>query len=325
MFYELYKLTPKDGGGNRSTEDFTTAILANLLKSELDFAQSFYKLIRLPADNYIIRTQRRFSSKLGSTCIVDLVLESEDNICFIENKVESSEGNEQLERYIEVLSGIEKTSFLRYCTKYYEDKIITDHHFHQFTWHQLSKLLRQYPENYYITSFYKFLKKLHMADSYELTLEKLAAAKFMQDTLKTFEYYLKISKGDFESIFLAPGMSISKQEVTSGNSNRIGWKINGFDQNLSTHNELTFSIDFDTQVLNVHLYYHRNWQYENIFQQAEQDGFICSKSLFGVALHINHPLADFLNKEDPSNEIRQWYINAFDKMDTFVKRYIKIV
>lgn len=324
MFYELYKLTPKDGGGNRSTEDFTTEILANLLKSESDFAQSFYKLIRLPADNYIIRTQRRFSSTSGNDCIVDIALEGRDNICFIENKVESSEGNEQLERYTEVLSGIEKTSFLRYCTKYYEDKTIADHHFYQFTWHLVSKLLKQYPENYYLTSFYHFLKKLHMADSYELTLEKLFAAKFMQDTLKTFEYFLKISKPDFESIFLAPGMSISKQEVASGKSNRIGWRIVRFDQNVESPNELTFSIDFDTQVLNVHLYYHRNWQYENIFQQAERDGFICSKSLFGVALHINHPLADFLNKEDPSNEIKQWYNFAFDKMDTFVKRYIKI-
>ncbi|WP_312329806.1 PD-(D/E)XK nuclease family protein [Sphingobacterium sp.] len=266
MFYELYKLSPKDGGGNRACEDFTTEILASLLKAESQFAQSFYRLIHLPLDDYNIYTQRRFSSNSGCDCIVDLVLESNDKICFIENKVESSEGEDQLVRYSDVLTKTNKTTFLRYCTKYYEYKDIADHHFHQFTWHQLSKLLRQYPENYYITSFYHYLKNQHMADSYELTQEKLAAAKFLRDTLKTFEYYLKISKSDFQSIFLAPGMSISKQEVASGNSIRIGWKIVGFDYNVDSPNELAYSIDFETQVLNVHLYYSKNLQYERIFR-----------------------------------------------------------
>lgn len=323
MFYELYKLSPKDGGGNRACENFTTEILASLLKAESQFAQSFYRLIHLPVDDYNIYTQRRFPSNSGCDCIVDLVLESNDKICFIENKVESSEGEDQLFRYSDVLTKINKTTFLRYCTKYYEYKDIADHHFHQFTWHQLSKLLRQYPENYYITSFYHYLKKQHMADSYELTQEKLAAAKFLRDTLKTFEYYLKISKSDFQSIFLAPGMSISKQEVASGNSIRIGWKIVGFDYNVDSPNELAYSIDFETQVLNVHLYYSKNLQYERIFREAEREDFIFSKSINGIGLHLNKDLGEFLNQDDPSNEIRQWYNYAFNKMRRFIDLNIK--
>jgi len=322
MFYELYKLSPKDGGGNRATEDFTTEIFVGLLKAEPQFAQSFYEMIGVPLDIYNIYTQKRFLSESGVLCIVDLVLESSENICFIENKVESSESNDQLQRYSEILNQIEKSTFLRYCTKYYEEKYVAGHDFQQFTWHKLSSVLKKYPENYYLASFYKYLRIHHMADSYEITLEKLVAAKFMQDTLKTFEYYLKMSKPDFESFFLTPGKSISKQEIASGNSNRIGWKILGFDQNTLLPNELAFSIDLENQVLNVHLYYHKNWSYESLFKEAEKDGFIFSKPAYGIGLHLNKELATFINQEDPSNDIRQWFNYAFNKMNVFVREFI---
>jgi len=56
-------------------------------------------MIGVPLDIYNIYTQKRFLSESGVLCIVDLVLESSENILFIENKVESSEGENQLQHY----------------------------------------------------------------------------------------------------------------------------------------------------------------------------------------------------------------------------------
>lgn len=68
-------------------------------------------MIGVPLDIYNIYTQKRFLSESGVLCIVDLVLESSENILFIENKVESSEGENQIQHYSEILNKLKNLHF----------------------------------------------------------------------------------------------------------------------------------------------------------------------------------------------------------------------
>ncbi|GGH14832.1 hypothetical protein GCM10011418_16060 [Sphingobacterium alkalisoli] len=273
----------------------------------------------LPDRTYSAKTQQYYTLESRPNCKIDLVLESEDILCFIEIKVESSEGNEQLDRYCEVLDNIKgKKTLLRYCTKYREEKEISKHDFFQFTWHHVAKLLSQYHGKPYLTDYYEFLKTQKMADNFQITAEKLKAAEVLQDTLKTFDHYLSNSKKDFEACFGRVGTdNASKSKFGINKDNRIGYRITNI-LNLEIYNEIMYSIDLDTQLLNVHLFISRDSSYEQAFSDAEKLGFKFVSSINGIAIHRTQQLAEYLNIEDPSMEITCWYQNAFERFKIFL-------
>lgn len=317
MFTKLLKISPKDRQGRRNVEDFTTEVLAGLLRYELDFAHSFIQMIGLPEGKYDVKTQCHHKLEGRADCIVDLVLESNENICFIENKVESSEGDEQLDRYSEALRKItKKKTYLRYCTKYREEKSVNSQDFKQFLWHEIAQLLQNKPDNTPLKDFYNYLKLMKMADNYKITQEKLEAAKAFQDTLKTFYYYLDLSKPTFDAYFGAETTkSASKIGLSVNGENRVGYRFAN-PHNREHYNEITYSVELDTSMLNVHFFMAKEIDKEPLFRQAE--GFIFSKSLGGIAIHLNQSLESFLNEEDPSWKISEWYLSSFKKMKDFM-------
>lgn len=319
MFLKLYNLSPKDFSGSRAKEDFTTEILAAMLKAEPQFADDFYNLIQLPKDDYVVETQ--FPSDLSCqspSCIIDLVLKGKTNLCFIENKVESDLGFEQLERYSKELDcNSYSGKFLRYCTKYQEDAPNMGGNFLHFTWHDVARLIKQkYLNNYYLNSFYDYLFHHGMANNYQLTEEKIQSAKFMQDTLKTFQHYLKACKGDFEGVFNSKS---SEQTFTALQSNRIGFRIRTMLETNPRFKEVMYSIDMDTQLLNVHLYYHRDWLNRALFKKAEAHGFDIHDTNEGLAIHLFAPLSAFTVYEDPTRLIKEWYLESFHKLKDFIE------
>lgn len=319
MFVKLFKITPKDLYGKRNLEDFTTEVLAGLLRYHPSFAQSFFQMIDLPGGAYRVSTQHYFKLFGRPDCMVDLVLENNENICFLENKVESSEGEEQLDRYADVLSLITgKNTYLRYCTKYREEKDLNSHDFKQFSWHQIARLLRNEPEDTPLKDFYNYLKTMKMADNYKITQEKLNAAKDLQDTLKTFNHYLDSSKSAFEVCFGTENTkSASKLGLSVNGDNRIGYRFtNIYDHDH--YNEIMYSVELDTSLLNVHLFIAKDINNEPLFRQAE--GFIFSKSIGGIAIHLNTPLTDFSKHDDPTPHIREWYLASFKKVKEFLMK-----
>jgi len=99
MLLDLIKLYKKQGESKRTPlEDFNTECFAGILKMYPDIKKAFiYSFLKLPKDNYRVLTQVRKNLLNRENCIIDLVLESNGHTCFIENKVESKEGWEQLE------------------------------------------------------------------------------------------------------------------------------------------------------------------------------------------------------------------------------------
>ena len=121
-------------------------------------------------------------------CIIDLLLVGENNICFIENKVNSGEGWEQLDIYCEALTvhfgDIEK--HLVYCTKFTDHKKIAEHNFKQIRWYQIADILEKYKlDDPYLHNYHNFLNHHNMAQKNSFSPEMIIAMKNIKEVAET--------------------------------------------------------------------------------------------------------------------------------------------
>lgn len=87
-------------------EDFVTEILVAILENNHDIGRAFAnEILLLNGDAFLYTTQVCYKSPnpIHPDCRIDIVVKSENMICFLENKVESGTGYIQLERYSSVL------------------------------------------------------------------------------------------------------------------------------------------------------------------------------------------------------------------------------
>jgi len=156
MFNQLFKLF-KRKTKKTPLEDYTTEVFVCILNQYDDIKNKFCKLLDLPDDDYIVTTQVMYRLEDDNDCIIDIQLKGIDNICFIENKVDSSEGVRQLERYSKVLDlRLEKETRLVYCTKYAEEKQIQHHNFKQFRWFEIAKFLKEFEQYIIVRDYISF-------------------------------------------------------------------------------------------------------------------------------------------------------------------------
>ena len=117
MFSNLLKLY-KSASKNTPTEDFTTEVLAGILDSDKLLLEEFVNVVlKIEGSNFTVKTQVHYEKS-----IIDMVFENKDTLCFLENKVDSSEGHKQLKKYSKILLTNKKIIFLRYCTKFIDKK-----------------------------------------------------------------------------------------------------------------------------------------------------------------------------------------------------------
>lgn len=122
MFNNLYKLYKKSATDRTPLEDYNTECFSELLQFYPSILNSFVEFLNLPEGNYKVFTQSKYNLSNDPNCIIDMVLESESVICFIENKVNSKEGWEQLTSYGKVLDSFKKKqTYLKYCTKHLDE------------------------------------------------------------------------------------------------------------------------------------------------------------------------------------------------------------
>lgn len=147
IYNRLLSLYKKNGSLNKTPlEDYTTELLVGLLEDNQamldDFANS---VLKIEGEGFNIESQNKYILPGDINCIIDMVVTNKDSICFIENKVNASEGERQLERYAAVLRNIKskenKEIYLRHCTKYYDKKEIKNFQFKQYRWSDVYKFL----------------------------------------------------------------------------------------------------------------------------------------------------------------------------------------
>ena len=124
IYNRLLELYKKNRASEKTPlEDFITEILVGVLENDNELLDSFVNnILEIEGTGFSIESQVKYNLDNDINCIIDIVVRNDENICFIENKVHSSEGERQLERYSKVLNEIHsfqgKNMFLRYCTKF---------------------------------------------------------------------------------------------------------------------------------------------------------------------------------------------------------------
>jgi len=185
-------------------EDFTTEAFVGVLESSSQIEQAYIRdFLKLPIDKYRLSTQRYFNVLDGTNCIIDIVIEGSENICFIENKVNSYEGHRQLEEYGNILKNNfpDMHTFLFYCTKFYDQKEYNGHNFRQHRWHDIAQFLNGFKENELCLDFIDFLISHNMAIDTTFNANDFIVFAQAASTFQKNKEVLDSVKQQFENLY----------------------------------------------------------------------------------------------------------------------------
>lgn len=332
MYNNLYKLfSRKDESELQSRsllEDFNTEAFVGLLKGNDSLKEKFIKqFLNLPEDNYEILTQVSKSLKKLNTgdsdCRIDIILEGKGNVVFIECKVNSTEGFEQLNRYQKAL-GLHypyHNKVLLYITKNYDPKTFIDCNFKQYRWFEIARFLNEVEEKtYYKTEYLSFLKNQGMAQEYVMTKENFEALKVLQKTVEIAQTYIENSKKDFECLFGIKSVNSNWNWGEIQRSNRFC----NLSQNIldgEGYSEIVYSIEFDTSELSAHIFVDKNHELFNDFKALKTlptMEFIEFSDDRGASFYIKESLERFIDNEDSLSLVANWYSDTFRTFKCFI-------
>ncbi len=300
-------------------EDFSTEILTGILEMYPDVLNAFVqKILNLEEGEYIPYSQKHYSHSKDKSVFIDLVFESTDTICFLENKVESSEGENQLSRYSTVLDAFSsyKNTHLRYCTKYFDLKDESQHDFQQFRWSDIANLLLDFKDKPQIYDFYNFLKKYKMANNLEITAKELFLFENLPDTLSVLEELLEKIRPAFVSKFGEPSnpdysgqmrkqsrYAFYKKGIFGDASNDMGAGIKFSDKPSAYIWLWTAKVNTKSRVFNELIYSH-----SKLFDNVSDEYF-----------DFKQDLSSFLASSKPVEELENWFMNKFQIIEDFIK------
>lgn len=323
MLIDLFRLYKRNGASKTPLEDFTTEALAGLLRLNPSFLASYRELIKLPEDTFKVVTQKHYFLSDTQDCIVDLVLIGKQNICFIENKVNSSEGWEQLNRYARALSEYypKHNKYLRYCTKYYDPKNILEHSFHQYTWRQISRLIKN-DKSSSVLDFRKFLEYHNMADNYNLDLNSLVAMKNLEHTINMALFHLENSRHTFLSVFSNAEFAAQTGLKAIKEHDRFGYLFKHLFHDTSSWTELLYSINFSDLQISTQIFINKeHLAYELLVTRLKQfSGFSYVEHDSGTSIILIKKLTDLIEDEEVDNTIKKWFHNSFLKFAEVISK-----
>ncbi|MCR8666226.1 PD-(D/E)XK nuclease family protein [Aestuariibaculum sp. M13] len=322
MFISLYKLYNSTNSNRTPLEDFTTECFAGVLQCNADVLVNFIKFLKLKPGNYEVLTQVKYTLPDDPNCIVDMVLESDTTVCFIENKVNSKEGWEQLARYAKVLDGIDKETHLRYCTKHVDTKKEKQHHFKQFRWYDIGNLLeKHHDKNVMAMQYLHFLKQQQMAIDTSISTDTVITLKHFLNSYDAMDFHVKNVEPDFKKLF--SDVRIVKQEKLSKirEHDRIARMICNPLQDTSYHTEILYAIHFESCQLQTQLWVHKSHpQCAEIQKRGKDSGLFNSSEINEYGLHLKNTkkLFHFIDSKNSDVDIKQWFLESFQKVKQFI-------
>lgn len=326
MFNSLYKLY-RSNSKKTPLEDFNTECFKGILEFYPVILKSFVKFLKLPEGNFKIKTQAKFHLQNHPNCVVDMVLESNSVICFIENKVNSKEGWEQLERYSLVLDNIKKIkptkeTYLKYCTKNVDLKKNIRHRFTQFRWFHIGKWLElNHNNNVMVNNYLNFLKEQQMAMDTSISTNTVITLKHFLKTYEAMDFHIKEAIAPLKKQF--PHSKIEKQEKISKlrEHDRIARFIRNPLSDKSQYSEILYCIHFELVKLQTQIWISKlHPQCEKIAKRGKDSGLFEYSEIdqFGLNLRNSKKLFHFIDRKKSDQEIRQWFEDSFIKIKTFI-------
>lgn len=324
MFQELYNLYNKNGYSSRvPLEDFNTESFAGILNLFPMIKKEIVDFLDLPDDDYKIETQVKYCllKEEDQNCIIDLVFRGIYNICFIENKVNSSEGIRQLERYglalDEYFSGYEKR--LVYCTKFSDPKEITSHNFKQVRWYEIAQRLKKYSnKNPIIKDYLNFLKIHKMAQDNTFTPEIILSMQNLQKTLDIINHHITLSEPIFKKVFDI-SKPISRQINVTGKY-RVANYIKDIFTDKTPSTDLLYCIKLSEVKLQTQIWVdNKHPNSKKITELAkDNDEFEVFEYKGGIVINKSRKIYDLLNDKKSDEIIREWFTQSFIEFKEFI-------
>ena len=309
MLVDLYNLFNRNLNGKTPLEDFNTECFAGVLQHHPNVLETFTKWLNLPEGNYKVITQSKHYLEDDLNCIIDMVLESNETLCFIEYKVNSKEGCEQLNRYSKVLNKQNnKATYLKYCTKYVDIKNSKDHHFSQFRWHEVAKILENNHSDIPLTK-----------DTSISTDTVIAMNKFLQ-TYEAINFHIMNALPEFKKQF-PKGEIVKEDSITKiKEHDRISRSIHRILKDDSKHSELMYAIYFEDVKLQVTIWVNINHPLmDKILKKANDSNvFKTWKNEWGIGVYLDCKLYQFIDDKNSDQKIKEWFVNSFQTLRKFI-------
>jgi len=327
MLLNLYNLFKKSSEFSTPLEDFTTECFAGVLQQHKEVLATFIEWLKLPNEHYKIKTQVKYALENDKNCIVDLVLESINTLCFIEIKVNSNEGWRQLERYSNVLDGLNKKTYLHYCTKNSDPKNIDNHHFKQYRWNEIaSLLLKKHKDILLVDDFVHYLKKHDMAHDSGITTNTIIALQNFTQTYTAMEYHIQNAipafKANFSKVKLDKEDSLNKIREFD----RVGRVVKGIIHDKKYYSEILYCIHFKNVKLQTQIWVSNSHpEIEKIKKiLSTQDIFKYWQDDNGLGIFLDCKLYAFIDDKNADEEIKKWFINSFEIFKKFITDNVAI-
>lgn len=316
-------------------EDFTTEAFVGVLNLDKELKESFIKdFLKLPNDNYILDTQVRYPLENDIDCIIDIVLQGDNTICFIENKVDSTEGYRQLERYSLVLDQFKKEgkqTKLVYCTKNYDPKEEQKykHNFLYTRWHKIADFIKQQNRDTQLPfEFLNFLNKNKMSQDLTLTALDYITANNLISTISKFNDYIDrvepiflryftIENNKNKSVNLSVNKLIEHHRIIYIASNII-------ESQKYSDIKYGFLLGEETVLAYTGIWVDKNNPGYDRFLKIinllkENQLYSIDTISAGSYIELKKDLSIFLNNEKAEQELKDWYEGSFKLLADFIK------
>lgn len=187
----LFSNLLRQRGGQTSTEDFFTEIVAYLLQETDDLLLAWIDHLKvLDTNDYIdfkVSTQIAYDDGRPDI-VIELKTEYDDDVIFIESKLGAEEGRRQLRRYAGELAKMRgvRNRFLLYITRDYDPKDVDSIQdgnvlFRQLRWHEFYRFLKLRPTDSLIDATCQFMEERQMAQTNQINpTDALAMSRLPQ-------------------------------------------------------------------------------------------------------------------------------------------------
>jgi hypothetical protein len=341
--------------GSIPLEDFFTELVAYLFSTDKEILYSWLKNLNLLDINiYLdayVSTQREFEPlddhRLASRpdILIELVDAKSRSIIFVESKIGSQEGYEQLSRYAEILHGISgfQHKFLLYITRDFDPKDRANIfknisqstvQFRQLRWHQFYRFLKSQADTMLVQEIVTFMDEYRMAHNNQFSsIDVIALANFtkslklMEETMwgevsQRFEKVLGAIKQ--KSTALTQIQWHGRYLMTASMPSGRWWCGLGFilkTSHLTDYPIVRLVLEVDpnsprrAEIIET---------MKDICEQYGWRGYNLDSSKDWAGIVRDKSLQDFLSEEDHVVAIKRFFLQALDELEKIKDQYSKL-
>ena len=270
---------------------------------------------------------------------------NKDTLCYLENKVNSSEnyvnsqnGENQLNKYAKILednnSGFNNL-YLRYCTKRRDIKNkdsyrdLKSNEFKQFRWQDIYKFFEEnFKDNTLVGAFLTYLSEKNMKNTDEFIELDVTSMGNLPILLTKLEYIIE-EIIDYIKEKYNISISLNKkglyEELSKG---RYSIFINNIMEDQNGNLESTIGIGFSIEeqpILHVDIGCQKDHQQYSIFKN-KLDNLKGNNSLvleeysnWGILGWFEKPMNDFLENDSQHKNMIKWFEENIDILMTFIR------